>query len=81
MTTLPPRPCQSVSSDLRTSCLRSRRTMRSLITFRLGVCLCSTVMSSSNQEKYAQSPLQSLTAAFNRQTTQRSRNTDSSSQE
>ncbi|GAC76884.1 enoyl-coa isomerase [Moesziomyces antarcticus T-34] len=39
------------------------------------------LMSSSNQEKYAQSPLQSLTAAFNRQTTQRSRNTDSSSQE
>ncbi|GAK63770.1 uncharacterized protein PAN0_003c1978 [Moesziomyces antarcticus] len=39
------------------------------------------LMSSSKQEKYAQSPLQSLTAAFNRQTTQRSRNTDSSSQE
>ncbi|EST07859.1 hypothetical protein PSEUBRA_002977 [Kalmanozyma brasiliensis GHG001] len=36
------------------------------------------LMSSTNQEKYAQSPLQSLTAAFNRQTTQRSRNTDAS---
>jgi hypothetical protein len=55
--------------------------MRSLMTFLSRVRLCSTVMSSSNQEKYAQSPLQSLTAAFNRQTTQRSRNTDPSSQE
>lgn len=36
------------------------------------------VMSSGNQEKYAQSPLQSLAAALNRQTTQRSRNPDSS---
>ncbi|KAJ1585300.1 hypothetical protein NDA11_003262 [Ustilago hordei] len=35
------------------------------------------LMSSSNQEKYAQSPLQSLTAAFNRQTTQRSRGRES----
>ncbi|SPO22116.1 uncharacterized protein UTRI_02121_B [Ustilago trichophora] len=32
------------------------------------------LMSSGSQEKYAQSPLQSLAAAFNRQTTQRSRN-------
>ncbi|KAJ9478005.1 hypothetical protein PHBOTO_001572 [Pseudozyma hubeiensis] len=34
------------------------------------------LMSSGNQEKYAQSPLQSLAAALNRQTTQRSRNPD-----
>ncbi|SJX62017.1 uncharacterized protein SRS1_10644 [Sporisorium reilianum f. sp. reilianum] len=36
------------------------------------------LMSSTNQEKYAQSPLQSLAAALNRQTTQRSRNPEAS---
>ncbi|PWZ01927.1 hypothetical protein BCV70DRAFT_53527 [Testicularia cyperi] len=36
------------------------------------------LMSSTNQERFAQSPLQSLTAAFNRQTTQRSRTAEQS---
>ncbi|CDS00862.1 uncharacterized protein SPSC_03178 [Sporisorium scitamineum] len=36
------------------------------------------LMSSTNQEKYAQPPLQSLAAALNRQTTQRTRNPEAS---
>ncbi|TKY87322.1 hypothetical protein EX895_003999 [Sporisorium graminicola] len=36
------------------------------------------LMSTTNQEKYAQSPLQSLAAALSRQTTQRTRNPEAS---
>ncbi|SPO23442.1 uncharacterized protein UTRI_02121 [Ustilago trichophora] len=41
----------------------------------------TVLLSSGSQEKYAQSPMQSLAAAFNRQTTQRSRNPSNANSE